>query len=273
MNKLIVQARGGLCNRLRVLISASYLAERYGRELVLCWRPSDACGARFADLFTNAMTETEALPEHPPAHTGSSPAVLERAIASPEPVVCVSECHWLVADVEKRKSVPHFLALRPIEAVTQAVNAVAARFRGRAIGVHVRRGDFGEHLSSCHNLQLPPLERYFAYLDNWRRTIFLATDGGEEVVQRFRDRYGDRLVIHPQRGQGRSSPQAIQEALVDVYLLQRCQAVVGTRFSSFSRLAWCIRGTPFAKVTEREVGLMAKLKFSSRIMLSRMRPI
>lgn len=273
MKKLIVEAHGGLCNRIRVLISASYLAERYGRELVLCWRPSPACGARFADLFTNPMTETDVLPEHPPAHKGSSPDALARAIASPEPVVCVSECHWLVADVDERKSAAHFVALRPIDAVIQAVDNIAARFRGRTIGVHVRRGDFGRHLLRCHNLKLPALDRYFAYLDNWRSTIFLATDGGEEVVGRFRDRYGDRLVIPPQRAPGRNTPQAIQEALVDVYLLQRCQAVVGTRYSSFSQLAWCITKSPYAKVSEREVSFLAKLKFSSRILLSRFRRI
>ena len=39
MNKLIIEVCEGLCNRLRVLISASYLAERYSRELVLCWHP------------------------------------------------------------------------------------------------------------------------------------------------------------------------------------------------------------------------------------------
>lgn len=273
MNKLVVEVRAGLCNRLRVLISASYLAGRYDRELILCWRPGDNCGARFGDLFTNPITETDALPEQPPAHRGSPPDVLARAVQSPEPIVCVSECHWLVADEDQRKSAPHFLALRPVAAVTQAVDAVAAQFRGRTIGVHVRRGDFARQLSRRHNLKLPALERYFTYLDKWRGTIFLATDGGDEVVPRFRDRYGERLLTFPRRFPGRCSPEAVQEALVDLCLLQRCQAVVGTRYSSFSELAWCIAKTPYAKVSERDAGLLAKLKFSSRLMMSRIRRI
>jgi hypothetical protein len=217
------------------------------------------------------MTETDALPEFPSPHGGSSRDALARAIESPEPVVCVSECHWLVADKDQRKCISHFIALHPIDTVTQAVDEIAAKFRGRIVGVHVRRGDFAGQLLRNHNLKLPALGRYFAYLDKWRGTIFLATDGGDEVVGRFRDRYGDRLLIYPRRCPGRNTPQAVQEALVDVYLLQRCQAIIGTRYSSFSELAWCITKTPYAKVSEREIGFLAKLKFSSRLILSRFR--
>jgi hypothetical protein len=270
MKKLVVEVREGLCNRLRVLISACYLAERYGRELILCWRADEKCGARFGDLFTNPMPETDALPAHPRPHTDIPPGVLTRAIQSPDPIVCVSECHWLVADEDHRKTIEHFVALRAVDAVTQALDAIAARFAGRTIGVHVRRGDFERQLSRRHNLKLPALERYFAYLDNWRGAIFLATDGGDEVIGRFRDRYGDRLLIYPRNSPGRNTPQAVRDALVDLYLLQRCQAIIGTRYSSFSELAWCITKAPHAKVSEREVGFFAKLKFSSRLMLSRM---
>ena len=268
MNKLIIEVREGLCNRLRVLISASYLAERFSRELVLCWRPNHSCGARFRDLFTNPMTETDALPEYPLPHKGSSRDVLARAIQSPEPVVCVSECHWLVADKDQRKCVSHFIKLHPVNTVTQVVDEFAAKFCGHTVGVHVRRGDFAGQLSRNHNLKLPALGRYFSYLDKWRGTIFLATDGGEEVVEAFRDRYSDRLLIYSKHCPGRNTPQAVQEALVDMYLLQRCQAIIGTRYSSFSELAWCITKTPHAKVSEREVGFLAKLKFSSRLILS-----
>ena len=258
MKALVVEVREGLCNRLRVLVSACYLARRYGRELILCWRPDHKCGARFGDLFTNLMGETDSLPEYPRPRMGIPPDELARAIQSPDPIVCVRECHWLVAEMDQRKTIEHFRALRPVDAVTRAADAIAARFPGWTIGVHVRRGDFAPHLLKRHDLKLPALERYFAYLDNWRGAIFLATDGGDEVVQRFCDRYGDRLLIYPRNSPGRSTPQAVQEALVDLYLLQRCQAIIGTRFSSFSELAWCITKAPYAKVSEREVGFFAK---------------
>ncbi len=235
--------------------------------------PQSGLCARFADLFTNPVAEIDALPKHSPLHNASSPDVLARAIESPEPVVCVSECHWLVADKDHRKCILHFVALRPVDTVKQAVDAVAAQFHGHTIGVHVRRADFVGQLSRNHKLRLPALERYFAYLDKWRGAIFLATDGGDEVLQRFRDRYGDQLFIYPRHCPGRNTPQAVQEALVDLYLLQRCQAIIGTRYSSFSELAWCITKTPYAKVSEREVGFFAKLKFSSRLLANHFRAI
>ena len=159
----------------------------------------------------------------------------------------------------------------PVDTVTQAVDAIAAKFRGRTVGVHVQRGDFAGRLesqpSSC---QHGPV----LHVDKWRGTIFLATDGGDEVIGRFRDLYGDRLLIYPRRCPGRDTPQAVAgRALVDVYLLQRCQAIIGTRYSSFSELAWCITKTPYAKVSSAEVDFLAKLKFSSRLILSRFRRI
>jgi len=271
MKEFRVEVFGGLCNRLRVLMSAGYLAEQCGRKLVLTWRPTDECGARLGDLFTNSIAEADSLPGHLRPWTKTSPDKVGRAVRSSEPIVWVRECEWLVPDADHHKTIPHFEALCPVDAVIEGVNAVAQRFDRPAMGVHVRRGDFAEHLPKQHSITLPPLERYYDYLDDWRGTIFLATDGGGAVESRFRDRYGDRVVIHPKHCQGRNTPKAIQDALVDVYLLQRCHAVIGTRYSSFSGLAWTISGVPHAKVTDREAGSLARLKFSCKILASRIR--
>lgn len=53
----------------------------------------------------------------------------------------------------------------------------------------------------------------------------------------FRRRYGARLVLYPKRSVRRHDVEAIQDALVDIYLLQRCTAFVGTMYSSFTDLA------------------------------------
>ena len=157
MNELVVEVCHGLCNRLRVLISASYLAEQNGRRLVLCWRPDDACAARFGDLFTNLIAEVDSLPENPRCLAGTPPGVVAKAVKSLDPVVCVSDYQWLIADAEQRKSISHFAALSPVDLVREAVNATAEQFRGSTIGVHVKRGDFAEHLPERYNLQLPSL--------------------------------------------------------------------------------------------------------------------
>src|SRR5262245_59837517 len=193
MREFHVAVFGGLCNRLRVFISACYLAERYGRKLVLIWHPNDDCGARFGELFTNTIAEADVLPGIPPPWTGTAPDKVVRDVRSSDPVVWVRECGWLVPDSDHSETISYFEALCPVDAVANGVRSVAQLFGRDTVGVHVRRGDFAEHLPKRHHIGLPPLERYFEYSDSWRGTIFLATDGGGAVEGEFRARYGDRV--------------------------------------------------------------------------------
>jgi hypothetical protein len=269
MKEFHLEVFGGLCNRLRALISGGYLAGQSGRKLVLHWPPTDDCGARFCDLFTNSIAESDSPSDCPQPRRGSSPDEVRRAMQSSEPVIRMRECEWLVSAAERSQTIPHFESLCPVNTVVEWLEAASRRFDRPAMGVHVRRGDFAEHLPKQYHIDLPPLERYFEYLDDWRSTIFLATDGGDAVEGSFRQRYGDRVVIHPKRSSGRNTPEAIQDALVDVYLLQRCQAVIGTRYSSFSGLAWAVSGVPHAKVTDRKAGTLARFKFSCKLFADR----
>ena len=53
---LILHVENGLANRLRALVSASLLARRSGRQLVVVWPTDDHCHARFEDLFAVGST-------------------------------------------------------------------------------------------------------------------------------------------------------------------------------------------------------------------------
>jgi hypothetical protein len=84
--------------------------------------------------------------------------------------------------------------------------------------------------------------------------IYLATDDDgaelqgarpEGVRARFIARFGARVVGVPPRSLDRESPEAIEDAWVDLLLLRRCDAIVGTRASSFSELAAFGREVPF----------------------------
>jgi len=170
-----------------------------------------------------------------------------RTVESSEPVVYLDTNKWLVGSKHWPAMADYFTRLRPLEAVQQAVSATASKFGPSAAGVHVRRGDFGEYLERL-DAKLPSLEMYFGHLDAWPGTIFLASDGGAEIEDAFRTRYGDRVITHPKLVSGRNSPEAIRDALADLYLLTKCQMLVGTRYSSFSDLATKVAGAPYVKI-------------------------
>lgn len=50
-NKVIAYCNGGLGNRFAGLIGGMALAERIGRDYIICWNPNNRCGCSFKDLF------------------------------------------------------------------------------------------------------------------------------------------------------------------------------------------------------------------------------
>lgn len=247
--RLLVEVQSGLCNRLRVYLSAKFLAEESDRRLQVVWTPASGCGAHWRDLFTNPIDEIGALPPEPPALDGRVGVLMEQAARSSADVVCVRSCCFLLPYRNWTKVMASFRELEPVDVVAQMVRMKIIEFQPETIGVHVRRGDFALYLPTKKNAKLPALKHYFAHLDRWRGSIFLSTDGGDEVEQPFRKRYGKRLIIHPKRSRDRGTVEAVQDALADLYLLQRCCALVGTEHSSFTRTA-TIFGTHYVTVGE-----------------------
>jgi hypothetical protein len=86
--------------------------------------------------------------------------------------------------------------------------------------------------------------------------VLLCTDDGalnqhsgkalptEGVRAKFMHRYGERLVYTTPRSLDRREPAAIQDAVVDLWLLRRTDYFVGTVGSSFSGVAVLGRSVP-----------------------------
>jgi hypothetical protein len=150
----------------------------------------------------------------------------------------------------------YFDALVPQEAITASVEDFArANFRPQMIGVHLRRGDFHVYRPDVSTNTAAAMERIEDHLEREPAAgIFLATDDGaaadaaglrtEGVRDLMRRRFGDRVVCTSPRSLDRAAPEAIEDALVDLYLLRRTQAIVGTSVSSFSELAAFGRNVP-----------------------------
>lgn len=240
--KLLLQVRSGLANRLRTLLSAQLLAERFGRRLHLVWRPDEACGAAWRDLFEDPIDEVAALPEGTRVMNGADLQALHRALASAHSTVSVSDIRSLLRGPSRHRAAGRLETLEPSEKVRRSVDSVVGHFSGEVMGVHVRRVDFARYLWG-KGAALPGLEQYYEHLDGWHGQFYLATDGGPDVELEFRRRYGDRLIVQAKSAQGRDSVAAIREALVDLLVLRQCDRLVGTKYSSFTSLAHRVDGS------------------------------
>jgi hypothetical protein len=146
---------------------------------------------------------------------------------------------------------PLFQGFRP---VPQLAARIAEQARGleRAVGVHVRRTDHAEAMRRS------PLEAFLAALRKEREadpatTFFVATDD-PEVLARIKAEHGTAVRHTAPRSLDRNQAEAIEDALVDLYCLASCRALIGSAQSTFSRTAWQLRGIPHHIVDVRPGG-------------------
>jgi hypothetical protein len=140
--------------------------------------------------------------------------------------------------------------LVPVPALSaEVVRFSATHFRPTMIGVHLRRGDFIRARPDLAGNTQTALNHVRSLLaTELDAGILVCTDDGapdpwtrkvthEGVLSTFQRALGDRVVSRPPRSLDRSSPAAIQDALVDLLLLRKTNMFVGTQSSTFSELA------------------------------------
>lgn len=259
---LTIGISSGLSNRLRALVSGLTMAEASGREFTFLWAISNACGADFSTLFANdwpvptaSLAQVEAL---------ERPRRMPDVLACSAPHVAFAAYYWLIQPTcypRHAALVPRcqeiFQALQPIKVIDAQVSEFRERhFSRRMIGVHLRRGDFVfSRRTIAHNLtsSFRAVDRLLRQLPD--AGILLCSDDGAASPSRrsgvalgvhhaYLQRYGSRVVWRTAQSLDRAEPQAVQDALVDLWLLRSTDAFVGTVNSSFSELAAYGRSVP-----------------------------
>ena len=143
-------------------------------------------------------------------------------------------------------------AIRPAPALHRRALAFAAQHDPRrAVGVHVRRGDLAGYPVERERRRLVGLQRYFAALDAviGDAPLFLCTED-PSVIEAFDARYPGRLLRYPTRSWDRDDPEALADALVEMFLLSITRFIVGGP-SAFSRFAAARSATPLAVLYEQ----------------------
>ncbi len=265
--QLTLFASTGLCNRLLVLLSGTILARATGRQLRLLWPITPACGAAFDELFSNPwpveVVDQEVIEPLPYYRGWFDP--LPDLTAVEQPQLVVGFCGWLLLPQRYPHHRPlwaaaHALALelQPIPPLQATIDAfIRDHFRPTMIGVHLRRGDFLQARPDLAGNIGPALAAVDHYLSQWPEAgIFLSSDDGapepysahqyhrQGVHERFRQRYGERVVWTTPESLDRCAAGAIQAAVVDLWLLRATNCLVGSEGSSFSEFALCGRQRP-----------------------------
>jgi hypothetical protein len=258
MKSLVVYLKNGLANRLRVLASASILAEYTGRTLFVNWLPSEDCNVEWGELFLNQL-ESRPLPlssfqvgidlynddviprcwyEDTPRLTvpGESHLVAVHTCRNFRPEDMTNEAY------EEAKSL-FYRNLRPVEALQKTISDIQKRYfegKNNVVGVHIRRKDHLHFLKKDHRL-VCPTKLFVEAMENILRAnpetkFFLATDD-EEEEKLIRRLFPNAVIVYKKGGSGRNTKKGMQDALVDWVLLSRTSRIIASYASSFSQEA------------------------------------
>ena len=291
--RLIVRPTAGLGNRMRVITSFQILARYLGRGFELCWAPSAGWSDEdLGDLFENdyprvPLDEFESYSDDGlDLHNGGRIVgpFSERTWEWREgsgmhqvfdlaafPVVTYSgwhRCDWLLDPATRARLFPNFetdyLATlkewNPVPSIRDEVERLSARFGPHTVGVHIRRGDAWGYPSAslASQFRRSPDVAFLARMDaeleaEPHTNFFLATDSAA-TEERFRERYGEALIVNRDKRFVPSVPMRPKDnqrdAVIDMFALARTRKILGNNKSSFSRMAAGIGGIRLEIVLE-----------------------
>lgn len=273
---LVVNAIGGLCNRMRAIATCLHLAELSDRKLKIVWHNNSDLAADYSDLF-QAMPEgiriinpgsieyklKWELPRRrnlymsrlyqtmrftktfsDAAGLGSvydDRAFRDEIVSTHGDILVISGLAIGGFDKEVFRKI--FI---PSDKVKSLIDTKIQDFDENTIGVHIRRTD------NHHSIRQSPLELFITEMTerieaNNKINFFVASDDAE-VLHIISEKFGRRVKCGDDKA-SRSTHEGMLHATADLWALSSTQEILGSYYSSFTDTAALIGGIPLKVLT------------------------
>lgn len=257
---------GGLCNRLRVVLSALALSHDYDGQIRIEWGATDECKAWFEELFVPLNSGRLTICHrhwwtYPSRKAHLHLPRLMRCLLgytcqhddfkprSADDVHNMLETHRKVYISSGNTLTPYpadcLRRLKPRIELQQRIDQICNQFADHTIGVHIRRTDNTKSKAeSPLSAFIKAMKREVAADGDVR--FFLATDEAE-VKAELKSLFPKRIITQELPLQ-RHTLEGMQGALVDLWCLASTQSILGSYWSSFSDAAAEIGHIPLTVV-------------------------
>jgi hypothetical protein len=252
-----VEIQGGLANRLRTLWATKAFAIKQQKPVLAIWQVLPELGCCWQSLLTT-NTPTKLLTISQSSRLDSKVFSLCRLVFStfglglnratqpgipwehpPRygdlkfiPFQWIQTCEEFesTTDVD-----PPFEPAQQLAAEARRRIAFIKEKHDSLIGIHIRRGD---HVRSTKTSTLDQFKLAIqTQIANTDRSAFLVCTDSEPVATELKDQFGKRIFWFQPRSLNRSKAISIQDAMIDLLCLSKCDCLVGSHLSSFSILA------------------------------------
>ncbi|NES81022.1 MAG: hypothetical protein F6K10_06230 [Moorea sp. SIO2B7] len=247
-------AIGGLCNRLRILCSYLCLSYFWDIPLFLCWYPEDACNCYFHELFEPVCATISPQSMVKLFRSENSAKTLYVYLDKNAYIGMNVYERYLKDELERetfgRQYLEFVRKLKPKQHLLQAIDKFRQQhWIDNIIGLHIRRTDLFNHLKykklesnfSSDEMFISAIEKE---IYNGCSKFFLATDN-KITQQLIYHKFPNKIISYCQRFNSDNKRQTpVKNAVIDLYLLSKCQKMIGSYYSSFSEYAAELGGIP-----------------------------
>lgn len=244
MPELWLQVNSGLCSRLRAVVGAIAYCEATGRKLAIDWpynEPSETLGTfepRLHDLWDHPFEEREG---------GGHWSQRTCQPLDAEGDIRFRTCHIEPFLPYMKEPIGNYLKrMTPTERVQREITGIAIPKDRPFVGVNIRfaikqpgAADpewFIERLK-----QFPSETQFFGSFDS------------SEVHLQMVDAFPGRIQTMPKNY--RYDFNGIVRTCADLYVLQKCDWVIGSNYSSYSQMAAFMRGAEYLGQHDKRGGL------------------
>ncbi len=280
-----IEPCAGLGNRIRVLASAKKLSDYYQWNLNIIWKQEAACYAKFSSLFKddntalNIVEVTEMPFRMKPLQTLTG-TLKKRKYLHGANFISTEDVADLCHTVNEKDEINYYPALiskimnedncyikstgelcqcntedfqflQPSDKVQSRGASIWNMITDQTIGVHVRRTD---QEASIKYSTLSAFERMMdaEIQKNPHVSFYLASDD-EQVLESMERKYGERLLDFRGRDARRDVEEGIIDALIEMYALSKCTKIIGSYYSSYSKIAALMGGIECEIALENDV--------------------
>jgi hypothetical protein len=206
---ITVHAKSGLSNKIRVILSYLYRANKEEKKLKVIWLVDDECPEIYSNLFEPIENMSVI-----PINTNYDYTTWE-----PDNIDYINN--------------KYLTLLKPLPQIQSIIDSNKNKLGNKYISCHIRRTDALSH--PVHKIKSE--KEYMDFIDNYdlNMKIYIATDN-KETQDIFLDKYGDRLILKKIIQSEKLRQTSVQDALIDIYTCVGAEYFMGSNGSSFTDL-------------------------------------
>jgi len=208
---ITVRAGGGINNRIRVMLSYLYKANKENKKLRIVWIKDNECPDDYNMLF-EPIKNIEIINE----------------------LIYSNDYHTWSNENGEYINEKYYKLLKPIPEIKKNIEIFKNLLGVDYITCHIRRTDISMHEGQDW-FKPKSDEEYMNFIDQYdpHLNIYIATDN-KDTQDVFMKKYGNRLIIKPIIPSDKLRQTSGQDAIVDMYICIDSKYFLGSSGSSFT---------------------------------------